>query len=60
MTDSIDYVAPSLPIKSGFAMLLILSDDDVVIRITVKQHPPAMWKIEPIVLTWIGYSQEIV
>ena len=59
MTDSIDYVAPSSPIKSGFAKLLILSDDDVVIRITVKQHSPAMWH-EPIVLTWIGYSQEIV
>ena len=60
MTDSIDYVAPSLPIKSGFAMLLILSDDDVVIRITVKQHLPTMWHVKLVVLTRIGYLKRIV
>ena len=60
MTDSIDYVAPSLPIKSGFAKLLTLTDDNDVIHMAVKQHPPTMWKVGPIVLTWIGYSQEIV
>ena len=60
MTDSIDYVAPSLPIKSGFAKLLTLTDDNDVIQMAVKQHPPTMRQVEPIVLTWIGYSQEIV
>ena len=38
MFGSIAYVTLSLPIKSGFAKLYALKNDDVVIKMTVKQH----------------------
>ena len=60
MFASIAYVALSLPIKSGFAKLYALKNDDVVIKMTVKQHSPTVWPVEPIVLTWIGYLKRIV
>ena len=42
MFGSIDYVPPSLPIKSGFAKLYALEDNDAVIKMTVKQRSPTM------------------
>ena len=38
----VDYVPPSFPTSGGFAKLLILEDNDAVIKMTIQGRSPNM------------------
>ena len=40
--ESIDYVPPSLPPSKGLAKLVIMEDNDAVIKMTIKGRSPAL------------------
>ena len=42
MFGSIDYVPPSLPITYGRAVLIILEDNDAVIKMCIKERFPTL------------------
>ena len=42
MLSQVDYVPPTVPLPSGRAKLIILEDNDAVIKMCLKQRTPAM------------------
>ena len=39
---NVDYVSPSLPVSKGIGKLVIMEDNESVIKMIVKQRSPTM------------------